>query len=138
MLNIQVVRSFGKVVSAQVIENYDYSTGFAENRNDWKTFEAANEVAAALGSDYIATDAGPCVSPRYDVIKLPQVGEAVSYAFNGDSYPCGHITKISKSKRRIETSEGKIFFRRKLSGAWINNGTWSLIGGHVEKRNPHF
>lgn len=110
----------------------------AENRNDWRTFEAAKEVAALLGDGYIATDAGSHVSPRYDVIKLPKVGDNVSYAFNGDWYPCGVITAISKSLKVISTSEGKKFYRVRETGCWKNAATWSLISGHHYKQNPSF
>lgn len=112
-----------------------------ENRNDWKTFEAAKHVAAHL-KGHIATDAGSHVSPRYDVIKLPQVGDKVSYGFNGDCYPCGTIKSISKSLRLITTEdEGKgrrTFYRVRETGMWRNDGTWCLIPGHVSKLNPSF
>lgn len=140
MLNIRVTRKSGQVV-ATVIENYKYDGDrTVENRNNWKTLAAAEAVAAALGEAYVATDSGAHVSPRYDVITRPQVGDKVSYAFNGDSYPCGTITKMSAGPtyRRIETSTGKIFWRRRQSGAWVNDGTWSLVVGHINKRNPEF
>lgn len=113
-----------------------------ETRNDWKTFERAKEVAAQLteatGKLYIATDASASTSPRYDVIAAPVLGSPVSKAFNGDYYPEGEITKISPSLKRIETSTGAVFFRRRESGAWIEGGTWSMVSGHVDKRNPSF
>lgn len=111
-----------------------------ETRNDWKSLARAEEVAAQLtestGERYIGTDAGPNVSPRYDVIKAPSKGDKVSKAFNGDSYPEGEIVQISKSLRRIKTSTGEIFFRRGQSGSWIAGGTWSMIRGHESRRNP--
>lgn len=112
-----------------------------ENRNDWKTMERVEEIAvqltAKLGRLFIGTDSGPNVSPRYDVIEAPTLGEKVSRKFNGDSYPEGEITKISKSLRRIETSTGVVFFRRRQSGCW-SDGTFSMIPGHVSERNPSF
>jgi hypothetical protein len=144
MLNIDVTRSFGKVVSARVVDAEEakahYMSGPVatfENRNDWKTFEAAKEVADRL-EGYIATDAGPHVSPRYDVIRLPKVGDKVSKEFNGDSYPCGVIVKISKTLKAITTDGGDVFYRIRQTGAWRNQGTWSLTKGHVEKQNPSF
>lgn len=105
-------------------------------------FEHAAGVAKVLtdktGDLWIATDAGPGVYPRYDVVEAPKVGEKVSYAFNGDYYPCGEIVSISESLRVIKTSSGKRFYRRKLTGAWINNGTWCLVPGHVSRLNPEF
>lgn len=131
----------GRAVEAvPSVEGYDH-TGF-ETRNDWKTLERAKEVAAQLteasGRLFIGTDAGPNVSPRYDVIDAPVLGAPVSKAFNGDYYPEGEITKISKSLKRVETSTGAVFFRRRESGAWIEGGTWSMVPGHVSRRNPSF
>jgi len=140
MLYIVVTRyADGSIIGANVATEQECRTlGSIESRWDWKSFEAAQEVAAALGLDYHATDAGNGVSPRYDVQRLPQVGDAVSCAFNGDSYPCGTITKISASKRVIQTSEGRTFYRVRKSGCWKHAGTWSLVQGHVYKQNPSF
>lgn len=111
------------------------------SRWDFKTFDIAKAIAASAtkveGKLYIATDAGPAVSPRYDVIEAPVVGDAVSYAFNGDSYPCGEIVSISKTLKVIRTSEGKVFHRRRESGCWKSGG-WSMIAGHHDERNPSF
>lgn len=113
-----------------------------ENRNDWKSFERVTEIAAQLteatGVTYLPTDSGPNVSPRYDVIAAPVVGAEVSKAFNGDYYPEGVIVSISKTFKRVETSTGAVFFRRKNSGAWIENGTWCMVEGHVSRMNPSF
>lgn len=111
-------------------------------RWDWKTFEDAERVADAAsifeGVDYIAVDNGANSFPRYDIIKAPQLLDAVSYCFNGDSYPCGHIKTISKSMKKITTTTGETFYRQKQSGCWLMNRTWSMIAGHVQERNPHF
>jgi hypothetical protein len=113
-----------------------------QNRNDWKTMARAEEVAAQLteatGQLFIATDASASTSPRYDVIEAPKVGEKVSRYFNGDSYPAGEIVKISASLKRVETSDGTVFFRRRQSGSWINNGTWGMEHGHNPRLNPSF
>lgn len=109
-----------------------------ESRNDWRTFEAAKEIAVKLGTGYIAADSGANVSPRYDVVALPKVGDKVSYAFNGDYYPCGTITNISASLKLITTSEGQKFYRRGQTGKWVYNGTWSLVQGHISRLNPEF
>lgn len=113
-----------------------------ETRNDWKTMARAEEVAAQLtaatGAQYLATDAGPNVSPRFDVIEVPVVGAEVSRYFNGDGYPAGTILRISQSFKRIETTEGVVFFRRGKTGSWVNDGTWSMVPGRVNDRNPSF
>jgi hypothetical protein len=98
----------------------------------------ASDVSNLTGANFIPTDAGRSVYPRYDVIELPKVGDKVSYAFNGDYYPCGEIKSISPSLRIITTTTGRKFYRRGRSGAWVNNGTWSLIPGHVSRKNPEF
>jgi hypothetical protein len=130
----------GKVLKAEVITDDDRATRTidVESRWDWKTFDAAKEVAAALGAEYAATDSGEGVSPRYDIIKLPQVGEPISYAFNGDYYPCGTIAAVSDSKRIVTSTEGQKFYRRKESGAWIYQRTWSMVRGHISRTNPEF
>lgn len=165
MIEVSVIRKGGTrrgaVISATIIPEAERLAVYAkapggfgipttwENRNDWKTYEAAAEVAAALGPEYQATDAGEWVSPRYDVIDIPKVGTAVSYTFNGDAYPCGKIVSISPGPgfRKIvaEDESGRrcIFWRRcrnglPIGGAWIMNGTWSLIEGTINKRNPEF
>lgn len=111
------------------------------NRNDFDSMAVAQSVAASLsenlGVAFIATDAGPHCHPQFDVIEAPVVGAEVSYAFNGDSYPCGKIAKISDSLRRVETDSGKVFYRRKESGSWLHQG-WSMVAGHVSKWNPSF
>ena len=111
--------------------------------NDCRAPAIAEAIAAQLNEEagseiYMAIDRGASISPRYSVITQPQIGDDVSREFNGDSYPCGAIKSISATKKRIETTEGNVFYRRRASGSWIENGTWSLTPGHREKRNPHF
>lgn len=113
------------------------------NRNDIESFEFAQRLAASaskLGKrDYLATDEGTCCSPRYDVIEAPMVGDEVSYGFNGDYYPDGKITKVSESYNTITTSTGSTYRRRGDTGCWKKpGGTWSLVRGHVNERNPSF
>jgi len=103
------------------------------SRWDMPTFEVAQEVADAAsifeGVDYIAIDNGAHTSPRYDVICALQTLDPISYYFNGDSYPCGYIKTISKSLKKITTTTGETFYRRKQSGAWLMNRQWSMIRG---------
>lgn len=122
-----------------------------ECRGDWKSMADAERIAALLnetrksvgggtGTKWIATDAGSNVSPRYDIQELPRVGEFVSKGFNGDSYPVGTIKSISAGPafRRIETHDGSVFWRVKQSGSWRNDGTWYLMPGRHDERNPSF
>lgn len=112
-----------------------------QSRWDWKSKERVDEIAAELskitGKHFIGIDAGSSVSPRYDIKQVPQVGDEVSSYFNGDAYPEGKIASISKSLKVITLENGKRFYRRRQTGAWINNGTWSLIMGVHNERNPH-
>ena len=118
-----------------------HGTGWA-SRNDFDSFMLAQVIARGAtnlsGATYIAIDSGTGCSPRFDVIELPSVGEDCSYEFNGDSYPCGKVATISKTFKKITTTEGGVFYRHKLSGSWLRNGTWSLVKGHISEQNPHF
>lgn len=119
----------------------EYRQG-GENRNDWRNFQDAEETAAEVttftGALHIATDNGPHHHPRYDVKRVPAVGDEVSYSFNGDTYPCGKVASISKTLSLVTTTEGQKFYRRKLTGSWVMGGTWSLVQGHTYTQNPSF
>lgn len=113
-----------------------------KSRWDWKDFATVERLAKYLtamsGKMYIPVDAGSSVSPQFDIIEAPRVGDEVSYSFNGDTTPCGTITKITKTWQ-ITTSTGKKFRRRgNAPGFTMEGGTWSLVAGHIEERNPHF
>lgn len=113
-----------------------------QSRWDWATLERAQELATqvteAEGKLFIATDAGTGVSPRFDVIEAPRVGDEISYSFNGDTTPDGKIISISKSLRLIISSTGSRYYRKNQSGCWQKGRMWSMVTGHIEERNPHF
>lgn len=141
MLFVQIIN--GKAVKAQT-EFPEDRTNF-QNRHDWKTFERAMIVAQRLNDNssiptpYLAIDNGGNVSPRYDVIERPQIGDKVSYAFNGDYYPDGKIVNISASLRIVTTDTGSKYYRRGQTGRWVKSGgTWSLVQGHRNDKNPSF
>jgi hypothetical protein len=102
----------------------------------------AQKIAASAtqltGKLHIAIDQGAWVSPRYDVMLAPAVGDPISYGFNGDYYPDGHIQSISASLRVVTSTSGKKYYRRRESGQWVNKGTWTMIEGHHDERNPSF
>lgn len=100
--------------------------------------DAANAFGGYDGGKLVATDATASTSPRYDVIRAPTIGDKVSYSFNGDSYPDGEIVKISDSLRVVKTNTGSVYYRRMLTGSWRKDGTWTLIRGHRNERNPSF
>lgn len=121
-------------------------------RNGWfrdrriATFEEAIIVADKLteqfGMVFLPEDRGSNVSPRFGIFRAFRVGEPVSYGFNGDFYPAGVITAISKSGRVITTknpctSTEKKFYRRKLTASWKHNGMWTLVSGFHREQNPH-
>lgn len=138
------------------IDSKDLSAGFSYgagwiNRNDISQYpgapflyaqQIADSASKLAGAPYLAVDNGESVSPRYDVIEAPQVGDEVSRAFNGDYYPVGKIVAIQKNYRRIVVDgspRGRLIFaRRKESGAWLNKGMWSLVSGQVSRLNPEF
>lgn len=104
--------------------------------------EFANALTEIMGERFIPVDDGEWTSHRFGVITPPKIGDDVSYSFNGDSYPCGKITKITPTLRVTATdADGfeTVFFRRKESGSWRKKGgTWSMIKGIHNERNPHF
>ena len=120
------------------------------NRSHFASLDEAKQVAAGANrlqlilqlkdsldsrDTYLATDEGPSHSPRYDVVRAPRIGHLVSSSFNGDSYPEGEVVRVSASFRRVETSTGKVYTRRRQSGSWIAEGTWFMTEGHVRKTN---
>jgi hypothetical protein len=111
-------------------------------RHDFKSLDHASQIAQsateATGKRYLPIDNGNSAWPRFDVIEAPAVGESVSYAFNGDYYPCGHIKSISASFRLITTTEGQKFYRHRQSANWVYGGIWSLVDGHRNELNPSF
>ncbi len=133
----------------QVIGYTGYATSMpatnahrTESRWDWKSKEQVDNIAFDLhlltnGEVFIGVDNGESVSPRYDVVKAPKIGDEVSMAFNGDSYPQGKIASISKSYKVITLDNGKRFYRRRETGSWVYDKTWSLIPGKLHTQNPH-
>lgn len=111
-------------------------------RHDFESMDHATDIAKSVtqitGKLHLPVDGGSGVWPRFDVIEAPAVGNDVSYAFNGDYYPCGQIKSISANHRVITTTEGQKFYRRAESGCWKYNRTWSLVSGHRSELNPSF
>ena len=138
----------------QVLDYLD-STAFYEkakkrelNDMEWHSsteFESLDEVtdiAKQLSEKYSETflpvDMGLHYYPRYDIIRAPKIGDKVSYAFNGDYYPCGEISRVSPTFKKVTTSTGRTFYRQRQTGCWKSNGTWSMVRGHIDRLNPHF
>lgn len=131
-----------KVVNS-LQETLDNSAGieYWQSRHDWTDNDVVAETARLLSEAtnelYIAVDKGNFVSPRYDIIKAPKVGDEVSMGFNGDYYPVGKIESISDTMRVI-VAGGKMFYRKRQTGAWLYSKTFTLIPGTRDERNPSF
>lgn len=114
----------------------------AVTRNDMASLAQANLIAAEAteltGRLHIGVDQGNHTSPRYDVIEAPVVGAEVSRGFNGDYYPAGKIVKVSASLRRVQTSDGTVFYRRANSAAWVSGNTWAMVAGTVSRLSREF
>jgi hypothetical protein len=113
-----------------------------QNRWDWKDYATVERLAryitAMTGKTHLPVDNTAAVSPRYDVMVAPAVGDEVSYGFNGDYYPDGTITKITKGWM-ITTSGGHTYRRKGNTSDWRQpGGTWGLVSGHHYEQNPHF
>lgn len=110
-----------------------------ETSIDWASFKQVAEIAEKLtvltGKTYLPTESGHG-HYRFGITQAPMIGDEVSYAFNGDYYPCGKIEKISKTYQ-ITVSDGKIFRRKGNSSGWLHHG-WTLIKGHRSDLNPSF
>ena len=146
MLYFKVEGEFG--IQTQVLEvsseHQDRKDGWI-TRNDIKTFEQAEDIAAQASAYlqdglFLAVDQGRGHYPRFDVVRAPKVGAPVSYGFNGDYYPDGYIVKVGGTNcSRVYTDTGSVYNRFRKSSAWIKRGgTWSLVEGHRNERNPSF
>lgn len=95
----------------------------------------ASELTLVTGRFYKVDVDQSTTPPTFNIVSGPAPGTPVSISFNGDAYIVGEITKVSPSMRKIETSDGQVFYRRKRG--WTADGVFMLIPGHIEKRNPH-
>lgn len=101
--------------------------------------QRVTELREATGKNYILTDAGEHCTPRFDIMEAPQVGDFVSYGFNGDCYPDGTIVRISASLKVITLDTGSTYYRKGETGCWKKKGgTWSMVKGNVHKQNREF
>lgn len=137
-----------KIENGRVTEVKDKLSDAELADKSWKTrwdFSSLEEVkglalyvTAITGQTHVGVDRSESVSPRYDICRIPHVGDKVSKAFNGDYYPEGEIVKITKNLTVI-TSTGARFRRVKETSGWRKEGgTWWLVNGHHDERNPHF
>lgn len=148
MFYIRIKNCLPLEVSLTYPTDGDWSDGRFTNRTDgwmssrdFKSMAEARTMALYLtsmtGRTYLPADEGDGVSPRYRIVEAPRVGDEVSYSFNGDTYPCGKVVRITKGWR-VTTDDGKVFNRYKESGGWrAVGGTWWMVQGHRYEQNPH-
>lgn len=115
-----------KILSGWEIKNYQHAERHAA------------ELTRATCRLHLPCDLGGYTSPQFRVIEAFRVGEPVSFSFNGDCYPSGHIKSISESQRVITLEDGSKFYRRRHSDVWLKGGCWALVRGHHKAYNPHF
>jgi hypothetical protein len=125
------------IIVTAISEEHQFGDGWIY-RHSFDSFEHATKVADAAsnfaGIDFIPTES----NGYFEVITAPKLNDPVSYAFNGDYYPCGYIKSISKTMKKITTTDGDVFYRRRNTGTWLKHSVWSLVSGHHNERNPHF
>lgn len=94
---------------------------------------------------HLPVDRGPGVAPRFGTVEAPRVGDFVSKGFNGDYYPVGTIRRVSDPvggcyRVEVERDDGSgvaVFYRRKQTSTWVmQGGTWMMVMGHYDRRNP--
>ena len=125
----------GKFEAHDLDELGDWRLRHYVNRNDWCSFDEVRVVAKGTGPGYLAVDRGHGWRPKYDVIRRPQVGDAVSMTTNGDYWPDGFIKSVSANCRLIRTTTGSRYYRQGKTGVWLKNGTWSMVPGHITQYN---
>lgn len=109
---------------------------------DLESFERAEkwaaDASALLNKKYLAYQTAYRLHP-YGIMEAPVVGDPISYEFNGDAYPDGYIERVTPSFHTVFSTTGSIYRRKKKSPGWIKaGGTWWMVPGHINKRNPSF
>ena len=112
---------------------FNYNMSAFRSLEDAEKHKVLRETETKREWDILGPFSG--TSHPYSLKLVPQVGDEISFGFNGDWYPSGVITR--KTKTKIETSEGDVF-RKDKSGFWKKNQMWSLAFGHINERNPEF
>lgn len=121
---------------AETFESIGSNTKYT-TPTEWGEQEAtvyAEQLSSTLKRPYIAVQTAYGHRRKFDIIAAPQVGDKVSYTFNGECYPCGEIVRISPTLKKIITNHDKVFYRRGNTGQWMMHNTWSMIPGHHFKQ----
>jgi hypothetical protein len=127
---------------AEKLTSEQHSDKAWQSRWDWPDFATVARLAkyltAMTGKTYLPVDNGSGHSPQFDVVDAPKVGDEVSYGFNGDYTPDGTVVKVSPTFQ-VTTSSGRVYRRKGTTSGWYQaGGTWGLVRGHIDERNPHF
>ena len=114
-----------------------------EHPSDLDTFRMAFDVANAFtkftGKEHLPVDNGDHCYPRFEIVVAPVVGDLISYGIGGDRYLDGVITKITGSNfKKIHSSTGNCYLRRRLSASWKNGSCSLIVGEHVSYLDPSF
>lgn len=130
-----------EAVTEKLEETHTRTDLIWQSRWEWPTKAIvdylADQITEYADELFIGIDNGASVSPRFDIIRAPKVGDEVSMGFNGDYYPQGKIKAISASLKVITLDNGKRFYRRHETARWVYKKTWTLIQGVKDERNPH-
>lgn len=132
----------GKYLVSVTEDDHDPHAKDYFSRHDFKSMSDAETMAARAnelqnGDTYVAVDAGPQTWPRYDVVRLPKVGDKVSYQLGSDVYRDGIIVKVGNGVRAsIVTDTGNVYYRSGKTAHWLMTNTrWCLVAGWYEYRN---
>lgn len=125
-----------------ISDTYDKTAKNQISSRDYNSFADAAYFARLIteltNKTYIAVDNGEYRFNRYEIIRMYQVGEEVSYTFNGDTYPDDIILEISKDLSTIKTANN-VYKRVKETRGWKQKKSpfW-LFSGHLFEQNPSF
>ena len=116
--------------------------GWMSLRQDIATGEEGQRLAtyitALTGKVFLVASEGSSSHPRWYVFEAPCIGDDVSRGLNGDYYPCGKITKITKNWK-VTTDSGASFNRVRETSSWKEvRGSFFMVQGIIDERNPHF
>lgn len=149
MFYIRFKNSYPVETSAEYPKGAEWAEGSFTNRTDgWISSRDLVSMADArcvalyltsiTGITYLPVDEGDGTWPRYRIVEAPVLGAKVSRSFNGDTYPCGEISKITKTWQ-VTTTDGAKFRRYKETGGWREaGGSFWMCSGHVYEQNQHF
>lgn len=120
-----------RIEYTRVVDRFDLESSSLEFATD-----LAERATKQFGTLFVPTYNSSMT--KFGIVEVPKVGDEVSYAFNGDYYPCGVIERIT-DKLTVITSTGDRFRRVKNTAGWKKEGgTWWLVNGHVDRRSEEF